>query len=186
MSKLNKNKITGLFFALIAIGLIFLSIQKMSSQDGDSIVIADTGSKISSEHQMENQEEGNPEQTEIIQELGKKTYEEESKVSATATENYFEYSLIIESEKITGIFQEGDSLYDSLLKMKEKGMIDFQEKNFSSLGSYIYSINNISENKRDGEYWIYYVNEDRAKVGVSNYFLKKKDEIRWQLENNTY
>ena len=33
-------------------------------------------------------------------------------------------------------------------------------------------------------YWIYYINEESAKTGISNQILKKGDELRWAYEKS--
>jgi|AntRauTorckE6833_2_1112554.scaffolds.fasta_scaffold09857_2 hypothetical protein len=185
MSKINQNKIVALLFGLIALTLIFLSFQKNSSKTKienieEKIEVAnsqDENNKIEIDDYLEEN---------ISEEVGEQITREQVLENELDFEiSYLNYDFILDSKQISGIFIEGDSLYDSLLKMKEKELIDFEDKNFSGLGSYIYSINGISENKREGEYWIYYVNGQKANIGVSNYLLNEKDEIRWQLENNT-
>ena len=48
------------------------------------------------------------------------------------------------------------------------------------MGSFVTGINN---NKGSpGKYWIYYVNDKKASVGVSNYILKEGDIINWKQE----
>jgi hypothetical protein len=177
MSKIKKNKIISLTFGLIAVTLVFLSFQKTSFED-----------EVIVENSFQNTEFVDSEKVyeadNLISEFS--PTEINSEIKKETEETYLNYSLILDSKKITGIFLEGDSLYESLSLMKEKDLINFEEKNFSGLGSYIYSIEGISENRRNGEYWIYYVNNKKANVGVSNYLLKEKDEIRWHLENNTY
>jgi len=175
MSKINQNKIISLLFALIAVTLVLLSFQKNNSKD-----------EIFTDDNLQNVEVVNSKKEEVYKEENLVIEFNTSETEKETEETYLNYGLILNSEKITGIFLEGDSLYDSLLLMKEKELINFEEKNFSGLGAYIYSIEGISENRRNGEYWIYYINNEKANVGVSNYLLKEKDEIRWHLENNTY
>jgi len=184
MSKINQNKIISIFFGIISITLVLLSFQKAgnetiidNSKENDEIVDL----QLVDKEESLNNEDNYPK--EVILENINNVFSEKEFSSEV---NYLNYDLILGSKKINGLFEKGDSLYDSLLRMKKKDLIDFEEKNFSGLGSYIYSINGISENKKEGEYWIYYVNGQQANVGVSNYLLKEKDEIRWQLENNTY
>jgi len=175
MSKINQNKIIGLLFIMVAFILIFLSFQKNDSKN--EILVDNYENKFKTEVIAEvviNKPES------VISEV------EVEKIKESKPEiDYLSYDLILGSEKITGIFTEGDTLYDSLLIMKEKELVTFEDKNFSGLGAYIYSINGVSEERRKGKYWIYYVNDEKANVGVSNYLLKEKDEVRWHLENNT-
>ena len=48
------------------------------------------------------------------------------------------------------------------------------------MGSFITEINGIKG--LPGKYWIYYVNDKLASVGVSKYVLKEGDIINWKNE----
>jgi hypothetical protein len=50
----------------------------------------------------------------------------------------------------------------------------------SGLGNFIDEINGIKGTK--GRYWIYYINNKKASVGVSKYFVKNGDIIKWSQE----
>lgn len=175
MSKLNKNKIISLFFVSLAIILIILSFQK-SQTENQNIESQNEIIEINSENISDDVIYDNSIKTNESKTLEKTDY------SFIGNLNF---NLEINSKKITGYFSEGDTLYDSLDKMKKAGILSFEEKSFSGLGAYIYSIEGISEDKKNGKYWIYYINDEKANVGVSNYLLKEGDEIRWHLENNT-
>lgn len=76
------------------------------------------------------------------------------------------------------------SVYDFMSKLREKGGIDFTEKNYTGIGKFITSINGI---KGDGDKnWIYYVNGVEAQVGVSNYKINKGDMISWKYEKSNF
>ena len=46
---------------------------------------------------------------------------------------------------------------------------------------FIEAINDF-ENGEDGRYWQYYVNNDFAHAGCSNYYLKNNDTVEWRFE----
>ncbi len=50
---------------------------------------------------------------------------------------------------------------------------------------FIKSINNI-ENGNDGRYWQYFVNNEFADVGCSNYYLKDNDVIEWRFDKSPW
>jgi len=53
-----------------------------------------------------------------------------------------------------------------------------------TLGQLVTEINGLSENKRTGHYWIYYVNGRWATEGVSHYTLNARDIIEWKYEKS--
>jgi hypothetical protein len=76
------------------------------------------------------------------------------------------------------------SVYELMKKMENENKIFFKEKNYIGMGKFIEEINGI---KSDGEkYWIYYVNNEKANVGISNYKIKSGDVVSWRLEENIY
>lgn len=190
MSKNNSNKNNkkvAILFALIAVVLLFLSFEKISlSKDnnlGIEVDAVETESIKTEIIENNNVEIENDISLENIEELEEKKEINETK---TVQEDYLKFDLSINNQKIIGIYKEGDSLYDSFIRMRDLDLIKFEEKKFSSLGSYIYSINNIKELPREGKYWIYYVNGKEGNVGVSNYILKEGDQIMWKLEAKEY
>ncbi|MFW5887166.1 MAG: DUF4430 domain-containing protein [Bacteriovoracia bacterium] len=195
MSKLNQTKKIALLFALLGIVFISLSYAKISSQEDEFSPDSNGDSDVYEEIRDVENKIGEDYSTEITPKERNSEKDSEKKVETkeeTETENYYEvagdnnFTLIVEDDSFPALFDEEDSLYEAMSKMKEFDLINFEEKSFSGLGVYIYSINNISENKKEGEYWIYYINDVQANVGVSNYYLDEGDEIRWQLETNTY
>ena len=74
------------------------------------------------------------------------------------------------------------SLYDILLAGQKAGQIHFTGKNYSSMGFFISSIENLHEG--DGKYLIYYVNGVEASVGISSYIPKINDVIEWKISTS--
>ena len=186
MSKLNQSKKIALFFALLGVVFIFLSYVKISSHKDESLPESN-GKTVYEEIYEEIKED-----KEVEDKIDKETDLENDSEVKEEIKSYYEvagdnnFTLVVDGDNFPALFDEGDSIYEAMSKMKDFGLISFEEKSFSGLGVYIYSINNISENKREGKYWIDYVNDVQANVGVSNYYLDEGDEIRWQLETNTY
>ena len=56
----------------------------------------------------------------------------------------------------------------------------FNYKEYSGLGIFIDEINGVKGGQ--GGYWIYYINNKEANVGVSNYILKDGDSVLWKQE----
>lgn len=75
---------------------------------------------------------------------------------------------------------EGESVYDIMNRLKIEKGFSFGGYKYPGLGFFVESLSGFSHG--DGKYWIYYVNNVEAQVGVSNYTLKKGDIISWRLE----
>jgi hypothetical protein len=182
MSKNKQKNIIVLIFFILGIILIGLSIQKIQ-QDNVQIDNSD-GLELS---------ENKTEEIEIEQDVSEKNISEISEqaepneaVEDNISFGDLNFDLIISDQVFESSFSEGQTLYEAMNQMKDIEQISFEEKDFSGLGSYMYSINGVEENKREGLYWIYYINGKQANIGVSNYILKDGDQIKWQLEPNIY
>jgi len=91
-------------------------------------------------------------------------------------------TLLINEEKYTTNISDEINVYDIMNKLKTEGKIDFKEKNYSGMGKFIEEINGV---KGNGEkYWIYYVNNKKANIGVSNYKINVGDIISWKYEKD--
>lgn len=62
----------------------------------------------------------------------------------------------------------------------------FETKNYGSMGLFVESINGLKNNNKTGKYWIYYVNNESAQIGISNYIIKPNDIITWKYETSTF
>lgn len=62
----------------------------------------------------------------------------------------------------------------------------FETKDYGNMGLFVNSINNLKNNNQTGEYWIYYINDESAKIGISNYIIKPNDIITWKYEKSTF
>ncbi len=72
------------------------------------------------------------------------------------------------------------SISDFMDKLKEEGKIDFKEKNYTGMGKFIEEINDIKNSGNKN--WIYYVNNKKANIGISNYKINQGDIVSWKYE----
>jgi hypothetical protein len=69
-----------------------------------------------------------------------------------------------------------------MIQLRDEGQIYFKEKNYSGMGEFIEEINN---QKNNGEKnWIYYVNDKKANIGISNYKINPGDVVSWKYETS--
>ena len=93
-------------------------------------------------------------------------------------------TLEINNKKYETELSESMSVYELMKTMESENKIFFKEINYIGMGIFIEEINGI---KSDGEkYWIYYVNGNKANIGVSNYKINPGDTVSWRYEKNTY
>lgn len=90
-------------------------------------------------------------------------------------------TLEINGIKYESKISEEISVYDFMDKLRTEEKIDFKEKNYSGMGKFIEEINGI---KNGEKYWIYYVNGEKATIGVSNYKINEGDIISWKYEKD--
>lgn len=76
---------------------------------------------------------------------------------------------------------EGSSVFDVMKKLKENNLFDFDYIEHLGLGAFVNEINGTKGTP--GKYWIYYINDTKASVGISNYILKSGDNIIWKQES---
>ena len=73
--------------------------------------------------------------------------------------------------------------YQVMNQLKQENKLSFSTKNFSGLGYFIEEINGIKNSPSTGFYWTLYINNQEAKVGISNYTVKPNDTLTWKFEN---
>jgi hypothetical protein len=81
--------------------------------------------------------------------------------------------------EFTYVGQQEIAVYEFMHQLKETGQIDFQEKNYPSMGKFITEINGIKNGEKN---WLYYINNEKALMGVSNYKINSGNIISWQYE----
>jgi hypothetical protein len=82
---------------------------------------------------------------------------------------------------------DGASVYDALRLLADTHPVEIKYKNFGAeLGYMLQSIDNITNDYQTKHYWIYYLNDNKATIGISNNFLHSGDNITWQYEKETF
>jgi len=72
------------------------------------------------------------------------------------------------------------SIYDFMTQLQNEGKITFKEKTYAGMGKFIEEINGIKNGEKN---WIYYVNNKKAEIGVSNYQINIGDIVSWKYES---
>ena len=75
--------------------------------------------------------------------------------------------------------QAGKTGFDLMKELQAKGDIEFVYKE-SNVGVFVNSINGIENNVSDNIFWMFYVNDKIAGVGIGAYDLQDKDVIEWR------
>jgi len=88
-------------------------------------------------------------------------------------------TLIINDIKYETEIVEEMSVYNFMTQLQNEGKINFKDKDYSGMGKFIEEINGI---KNGEKYWIYYVNNKKANIGVSNYKINIGDIVSWKYE----
>lgn len=76
--------------------------------------------------------------------------------------------------KTSALIKEGETV---LTALSESG-VQFE---YSGTGStaFVKSIDGIANDKENGNYWFYFVNDELAKVGCGSWKLKPDDQVKW-------
>lgn len=109
---------------------------------------------------------------------------EEQIVSKALSEKNVKVSLTVQEKKYETNIKEGGTVFEAMKKIQDESNsanpFSFKYKDNPGLGSFITEINNVVGSP--GKYWIYYVNDKKASIGVSAYILKEGDIINWNQE----
>lgn len=76
------------------------------------------------------------------------------------------------------------NVYELMEKLQKEGAINFKDKTYSGMGKFIEEINGIQNSGEKN--WIYYVNNKKANIGISNYKIKTGDIVSWKYEKENY
>ena len=79
-------------------------------------------------------------------------------------------------------FNKDESLYNTLNRLKAAGVITMSGKEYSGLGFFVSEINGLKSS--GGKSIIYYVNSEKASIGISNLKLNPEDIIEFKVEDN--
>ena len=78
------------------------------------------------------------------------------------------------------------TVYDAMTILQQNSNFSFSGTTYSSLGFFVNEINGIKNDIKNNKFWIYYINDQSAKVGVSNYKLNNNDLIKWEYEESKF
>jgi len=76
--------------------------------------------------------------------------------------------------------REEKTTFDLLKRVTQENNLEFSFKEYPDLGVFIESIDNVANDAKINKWWQYWVNEEYAKVGASNYYLKNGDLVEWK------
>jgi len=160
-------------FVLISIFIIGFSYLDLNKNREVSVIIDD--------QQTQNKDVLNKQSnTEILIQRS----EVKDKIEVIENINTIKVSLFVADKKYETNIKENSSVFEAMEKMQKESasgnIFNFKYTNNASLGNFITEIN--GEYGTPGKYWIYYVNDKKASVGVSNYILKEGDIIKWSQE----
>jgi hypothetical protein len=163
-----KNKkryiILGLIFLIVFISLIFVSKKEKLITNTYPI-------------DEKNIEENTPAKNEIP--VKEKTDNIFSTVSKDEIINKITVSLEILDKKYLVKVNDGATVYEVMKIARDQGFY-FNGKEHLGLGFFVEEINGVRGN--GGKYWMYYVNDKEAELGISRYIIKKGDIISWKLK----
>ena len=89
--------------------------------------------------------------------------------------------LFINSEKYETNISVGTKIYDFMQKLQAERKINFKTKNYSGMGEFMTEINGVKNNQKN---WVYYVNNKKAQIGISNYKINPGDVVSWKYESS--
>ncbi|MFH1946638.1 MAG: DUF4430 domain-containing protein [Candidatus Magasanikbacteria bacterium] len=108
-------------------------------------------------------------------------------VEKTITYHLSPITFTIGSEEYITEFSTGTTVYELMQNLSASSIqpFSFSGKDYGAgMGYFVTEINGIKNNPQAGKYWIYYVNDKSAQVGISNYIINKGDKIKWKYENS--
>ncbi|MFH1405280.1 MAG: DUF4430 domain-containing protein [Patescibacteria group bacterium] len=100
-------------------------------------------------------------------------------------------SLVAENNAVLDEYGEfilpaGASAYDLMVVAQEKGEFVFTGKEYEGMGYFVETVNGVAGDVEANMFWIYYINNEKAQVGVSAYELKEGDVIKWSYEQGEF
>ena len=95
-------------------------------------------------------------------------------------------TIIISDTQYPLALPEKSTAYDAMQTLANSKQITVLMKEFGGIGYFVEEINGLKNNNQTGEYWIYYINDQSAKIGISAYILKQNDKITWKYEKSKF
>ncbi len=94
-------------------------------------------------------------------------------------------TLKVADKEYTAELTDPVTVYEMMDKTRRQTDFTFESRNHDYLGHFITAINGTLNDKKTGRFWIYYVNGEKARIGISNRILKNNDIIEWKYEKDT-
>jgi hypothetical protein len=107
-------------------------------------------------------------------------------ISTSKEENNKTVKTILEINQVKyeSEITEPISVYEFMEKLQNERKITFKDKTYTGMGKLIEEINGL---KSEGDkYWIYYVNNKEAQIGISDYKINPGDTVSWKYEKSKY
>ncbi len=92
-------------------------------------------------------------------------------------------TLIVEGTSYELRVIPGSSVYDVMKQAQTIKGLEFTGKDFSGIGYFVEEINGKRQDLSNRHFWIYYVNDQKAKAGISSVFVDNQDIIEWKYED---
>ena len=77
-----------------------------------------------------------------------------------------------------------NTVYEAMQQLQKQIPIKF--KNFSAFGAFVEAIDDMTNNPNTNLFWIYYINGQAAKLGISYIKLNPNDVITWRYEQGIF
>jgi len=91
--------------------------------------------------------------------------------------------LIVEGASYELQVVPGSSVYDVMKEARANQIMEFSGKEFPGIGYFVEGINGKQEDLKRRRFWIYYINGQKAKAGISSVFVHNQDIIEWKYED---
>ena len=102
------------------------------------------------------------------------------------TNNPISATIEINNQKYNLKLKESSTVYDALQQLTNDKKNTIVMKEFKGMGYFVDEINGIKNDNQNNKYWIYYINGQSAKMGISSYVLKNNDLITWKYEASKF
>ena len=100
----------------------------------------------------------------------------------TPPQNTVEVTIVINGQKYALNMPEKSTAYEAMAQLVADKKITMAFKQFIGLGYFVDEVDGVKTDKNSGKYWIYYLNDKPAQMGISNYILKNNDSLTWKYE----
>jgi len=98
----------------------------------------------------------------------------------------FQFISPSEEKKMQIAIVENETVYQVMLRLKQEQSLVFEVKDYSGVGVFVESINNLASNSRENKFWMYYLNGKTANTGISLTKLHYNDLITWHYEEGKF